>query len=46
MAARAGMSLAAIAFPILAVAFVILAVVFKLDLAEPASPISRFFPRR
>jgi Ca2+:H+ antiporter len=43
MAARAGMSLAAIAFPILAVAFVILAVVFKLDLAEPASPISRFF---
>ena len=40
MAARAGLSLPATAFPVLALGFVILAAVVGLDIAAPASPLS------
>ncbi len=40
MAARPGLSLPAIAFPVLAVGFVILAAAAGLDIAKPASPLS------
>jgi Ca2+:H+ antiporter len=40
MAARAGLSLPAIAFPVLAVGFVILAAAAGLDIAKPASALS------
>ena len=40
MAARAGLSLPAIAFPVLALGFVILAAAIGLNIAAPASPLS------
>jgi len=40
MAARAGLSLPATAFPVLALGFVILAAAIGLDIAAPASPLS------
>jgi hypothetical protein len=40
MAARAGLSLPAITFPVLALGFVILAAVVGLNIAAPTSPLS------